>query len=74
MRKMLVLIVVSAPAWAGWVEKCRSGESALAGQPQRKVTVYLLDRANEQYMACIPGPRAMAEQNVRRDWHLSGVG
>jgi tetratricopeptide (TPR) repeat protein len=30
MRKMLVLIVVSAPAWAGWVEKYRSGESSLA--------------------------------------------
>jgi Tfp pilus assembly protein PilF len=30
MRKMLVLIFVSAPAWAGWVEKYRSGESALA--------------------------------------------
>jgi tetratricopeptide (TPR) repeat protein len=30
MRKMLVLIVVPAPAWAGWVEKYRSGESSLA--------------------------------------------
>jgi hypothetical protein len=24
---MLVFMVVSAPAWAGWVEECRSGES-----------------------------------------------
>ena len=28
---MLVLIVVSVPAWAGWVQKYRSGESSLAG-------------------------------------------
>jgi len=34
MRKMLALILVTFPAWAGWVEKYRSGESALAeGRP-----------------------------------------
>jgi hypothetical protein len=31
---------------------CLAGTAGHAGQPHRKVTAYLLDRANEQYMDC----------------------
>ena len=38
-----------------------SGTVVHAGHPQRKVTVYLLDRAKERHMACMPA-QALAGQ------------
>jgi hypothetical protein len=69
MRKMLVLIVTTTsmalPAWL-------AGMVAHAGQPRQKVTVYLLDRANERSMACIPAQalagRMFAAMGVSLEW------
>ena len=56
-----------------------AGTAAYAGQTQPKLTVYLLDRANEQYMFCLPA-QALARQmfaaiGVHLEWEtgkLSG--
>jgi hypothetical protein len=49
-----------------------AGTVAHAGQPQRKVTVYLLDRANESYMSCIPAQtlagRMFAAIGISLEW------
>ena len=49
-----------------------AGTVAHAGQPQRKVTVYLLDRANESYMTSIPAQalagRMFAAIGISLEW------
>ena len=49
-----------------------TGTVAHAGQPQRKVTVYLLDRANESYMTCNPAQalavRMFAAIGIALEW------
>ena len=42
-----------------------AGTVAHAGQPQRKVTVYLLDRANDRYMVASRPKRWPAECSPR---------
>jgi len=51
---------------------CLAGTVAHAGQPQRKVTVYLLGKANDRHMACIPAQtlagRMFAAIGISLEW------
>ena len=51
---------------------CLAGTVANAGQPQRKVTVYLLGKANDRHMACIPAQtlagRMFAAIGISLEW------
>jgi hypothetical protein len=49
-----------------------SGTVAHAGRPQRKVTVYLLDKAHDRYMVCVPAQalagRMFAAIGISLEW------